>query len=252
MEFTTIHRNTTPVMIVEQFLKSLESGQLVPGQKLPPERELARMFGVGRSSVREAIGILVVMGYLEVLQGKGTFIRRSSPSIDYKSIPLENLISLLPLFDLIEAREILELEAVRLAAERANDQDLEKMRRAIRRLEESDGNTEKFYTADAEFHAAIVDATDNSMICHILKSLVRQIHHFNVKFMFTSEEAKQQTITTAKTITSFIAQGEGEKAQDWMYRHLNEVDGSLKDIVAERKKRGERLSLSVWTEDINS
>ncbi|CAA7600962.1 GntR bacterial regulatory protein HTH signature [Acididesulfobacillus acetoxydans] len=252
MEFKTIHRNTTPIMIVEQFLKSLESGQLVQGQQLPPERELARMFGVGRSSVREAIGILVVMGYLEVLQGKGTFIRRSSAGTNYKAIPLENLISLLPLFDLLEAREILELKAVQLAAERANDQDLAKMRRTIRKLEESGGDTEKFYTADGEFHAAIADATDNAMICHILKSLVRQIHRFNVKFMFTSEEAMQQTITTAKAITSFIAQGEGDRAQNWMYRHLNEVDGSLKNMVAERKKRGERLSLSLWAEEIET
>ena len=249
MEFEVIRRNTTPIMIVEQFLKSLESGNLVPEQKLPPERELARMFGVGRSSVREAIGVLVVMGYLEVIQGKGTFIRRTAAQRDASSIPLENLIRSLPMADLMEAREILELKAVELAAERANSQSLQVMKQAIRAMEESGEDTEAFYQADTEFHHALAESTDNLFISHMLRVLVEQIHPFNVKYMHTSKETKQQTIRTAKRITALIAKGEGPEAQKWMYIHINEVDGSLKDLVAERKKRGERLSLSRWAKE---
>lgn len=250
MEFEVIRRNTTPIMIVEQFLKSLESGHLTPEQKLPPERELARMFGVGRSSVREAIGVLVVMGYLEVIQGKGTFIRRTAAPGDYNSnIPLDKLISNMPMADLMEAREILEMKAVSLAAERINGEAIERMKDAIRRMEESGEDTEAFYRADSEFHHVLAESTDNLFISHMLRVLVEQIHRFNVKFMDTTRETKQQTIRTAKKITSLIASGDGAEAQKWMYSHLNEVDGSLKDMVAERKKRGERLSLSRWAKE---
>lgn len=249
MEFEVIRRNTTPIMIVEQFLKSLESGKLIPEQKLPPERELAKMFGVGRSSVREAIGVLVVMGYLEVIQGKGTFIRRINSAGDYSAIPLENLISMLPIFDLMEAREILELKAAKLAADRADKQHIRGMQQAIAMMEESGADTEKFYEADLEFHSALADGTDNAFLTQMLKALVKQIHKFNVKFMDTSSETKMQTIFTSKKVVSLVAEGEGEEAAQWIYRHLNEVDGSLKDMVAERKKRGERLSLSLWTKE---
>jgi len=250
MEFEVIRRNTTPIMIVEQFLKSLESGHLSPEQKLPPERELARMFGVGRSSVREAIGVLVVMGYLEVIQGKGTFIRRTASQADYKSnMPLDNLVSNLPMADLMEAREILEMQAVGLAAERINDEAIKRMEDAIHRMEESGEDTEAFYKADSEFHHVLAESTDNLFINNILRVLVEQIHRFNVKFMDTSPATKQQTIRTAKQITSHIASGDTAEAQKWMYYHLNEVDGSLKDMVAERKRRGERMSLSRWAKE---
>ena len=57
-----------------RIIEKITGGELVPGSRLPSQRDLARMLGVGRSSVREAINALVVMGYLEPLQGKGTFI----------------------------------------------------------------------------------------------------------------------------------------------------------------------------------
>lgn len=78
MKFALIQKNKAPVMIVRQILMSLETGEIKPEEKLPPERELAKMFGVGRSSVREAIGVLVVMGFLEVIQGKGTYVRKDA------------------------------------------------------------------------------------------------------------------------------------------------------------------------------
>ena len=63
MKFQAIRRSTTPEMVIGEILKSVKSGQLKPGDKLPPERELTQMFGVGRSSIREAITALALMGY---------------------------------------------------------------------------------------------------------------------------------------------------------------------------------------------
>ena len=63
-------------MVVEQILDSLKTGEFSPGEKLPSQMNLADMFEVGRSSVREAIKALDAMGYLEVIQGRGTFLKR--------------------------------------------------------------------------------------------------------------------------------------------------------------------------------
>jgi GntR family transcriptional repressor for pyruvate dehydrogenase complex len=79
MAFETIRRSSAPEMVAEQIINKIACGELAPGSRLPAQRDLARMLGVGRSSVREAINALVVMGYLEPLQGKGTFIKDVLP-----------------------------------------------------------------------------------------------------------------------------------------------------------------------------
>ena len=68
-----------PEIVVNQMMKQIETGELVAGQKLPSQSELSKLFGVGMSSVREAINILQVMGYLEVTHGSGTFVKSNAP-----------------------------------------------------------------------------------------------------------------------------------------------------------------------------
>jgi GntR family transcriptional repressor for pyruvate dehydrogenase complex len=73
MPFKAIEKSTASRMVVEQILDSLKTGEFSPGEKLPFQMNLADMFEVGRSSVREAVKALDFMGYLEVIQGRGTF-----------------------------------------------------------------------------------------------------------------------------------------------------------------------------------
>lgn len=79
MAFKTIRKSSAPEMVAQQIVEKIADGELSPGVRLPSQRELAKMLGVGRSSVREAINALMVMGYLEPIQGKGTFIRDVLP-----------------------------------------------------------------------------------------------------------------------------------------------------------------------------
>ena len=72
MAFEMVRKNKASELVAEQIIKQIRSGELVPGNQLPSQRELSELLGVGRSSVREAINALEVMGYLEVQQGKGT------------------------------------------------------------------------------------------------------------------------------------------------------------------------------------
>ena len=93
MKFQAIRRSTTPEMVIGEILKSVKSGQLKPGDKLPPERELTQMFGVGRSSIREAITALALMGYLDVTQGKGAFLKDDIPSGDLSAAQLNEVLA---------------------------------------------------------------------------------------------------------------------------------------------------------------
>ena len=82
MSFTTIKRESTLEVIVQQIKDQIKKGILKPGEKLPSERELASLLGVSRTSVREAIKALSFSGYLEVIQGKGTYVLEMSTKYD--------------------------------------------------------------------------------------------------------------------------------------------------------------------------
>ena len=120
MQFTTIRKPSAPEMVAEQILAKIHSGELIPGGRLPAQRDLATMLGVGRSSVREAINALVVAGVLEAVHGRGTFVARDSRS-DAGLLKLKAALGAGSLLELMEARELLECKTAALAAERADE-----------------------------------------------------------------------------------------------------------------------------------
>jgi len=222
-------------MIVNQIMKHVETGKLKTGDQLPSERELCKIFGVGRSSVREAIRALVVSGNLEVIQGKGTFLRDVSNVVDQLAV-LENTLSVVPILDLMEAREILEIKAVRLAADRVDRADIQRIQAAINKMAASHEDIRLFYEADMEFHIALAGAADNMVISEMMKVIWKMVHKYRNRFMITSRDLRDKSISSAREILRLVARGEGEKAGEEMRRHLNDVDTNLKDMLSEAVK----------------
>lgn len=222
-------------MIVNQIRKHLETGKLKIGDRLPSERELCKMFGVGRSSVREAIRALVVMGNLEVIQGKGTFLCQSEEASDQSSL-LEKAMAALPFFDLMEAREILEIKVVQLAAERVDKADILRIHKAINRMAEST-DVKTFLNADLDFHNALTESTGNLVIREMMKVITRMLYKDSY-FVAISVDTRENSINTARQIVQCVARGEAEKAGEAMRVHLRAVDAKLKDFIAETAKGG--------------
>jgi len=219
-------------MIVNQILNHLETGKLKTGDKLPSERELCKMFGVGRSSVREAISALVVMGNLEVIQGKGTFLCQGVKTPDQPSL-MERALDAMPVFDLMEARKILEISVVKLAAERVDKMDIRRMHQAVTRMAENTEDSKLFYEADMDFHNALAESTGNQVISEMMKVITKMVHNYSYDFMAISGETKEKTIAAARQIVQLVARGEGEKAAEVMRDYLWNVDAKLKDLLFE-------------------
>lgn len=116
MKFKTIQKSSAPEIIINEIIQHIKSGELKPGNNLPTERDMSQMFGVGRSSIREAIKALVLSGYLESSQGKGTFIKKDLPVNDLTLTNLQHALAAEQIIELMELREILECNAVKLAA----------------------------------------------------------------------------------------------------------------------------------------
>lgn len=233
MVFETIRRNTAPEMVVEQMLKKISSGEIATGARLPSQRELAQSFGVGRSSIREALNALAVMGYLDVQQGRGTFIARKLPGSDPSVTKLRTALEAGSLLDLIELRETLECRAAELAAERIEPRHFSQLRQSLRDMEESADDYQRFLKADLQFHTALAEATGNGIFSEMLRFLLERVvaHHEKFKTGLLSPAYRGHSIHTFKQMLICLEKEDGRAAAEWMREHLNAIRQELKDIL---------------------
>ncbi len=233
MVFETIRKNTAPEKVVEQILQKIGSGEIASGARLPAQRELAVSFGVGRSSIREALNALAAMGYLDVQQGRGTFIANKLPGADPSIDKLKAAFKAGSLLDLIELRETLECRAAELAAERVEIRQLNRLRQALRAMEASGDDYGRFLQADLEFHMVLAEATANRIFSEILCFLLERVvdHHEEFKTSLLSADYRVNSIRTFKQVIACLEREDGRGAATWMRDHLNAIRRELKDIL---------------------
>lgn len=157
--------------IVDQIGLLVAEGQLKPGDRLPSERELVERFQVSRASIREAISALEMMGLIEVRAGEGTYIRQVN--IDSVVAPLAWMLFIEKDTDLelYEVRKILEVQAAGIAAERAQEDEIQDMYEALEVMRmdlEIDRLGEE---ADHHFHFAIARATHNKILIRLMNTI---------------------------------------------------------------------------------
>ncbi|GAF94726.1 unnamed protein product, partial [marine sediment metagenome] len=167
MSFTTIKRESTLEVIVQQIKDQIKKGILKPGEKLPSERELASLLGVSRTSVREAIKALSFSGYLEVIQGKGTYVLEMSTKYD-EIVNFFSGFSNYSLDYLMEARIMLEGEFARLAALNASQEEIDLIEKIFNEIDSSE-DLNSFVVKDLEFHLTIAKATHNPFMDGLMK-----------------------------------------------------------------------------------
>ena len=168
-------REPVSAEIARKLLDYLLSGVLLPGDRLPSERELSRTFGVGRSAVRDALKPLTLLGIIDVRQGDGTYLRTTESEILPKAIEWGLLLGERRALDLVEARRHIEVALATLAAERRDEQDLRDMRVLLRQMELA-ASDDEFIEADMKFHLRLAEAARNSVLAGILtniRSLIR-------------------------------------------------------------------------------
>ena len=146
----------------------IREGKWALGSRIPSEAELATELGVGRSSVREAVRLLARDGLLDVRHGVGTFVAKPPTG----GAGLEKLLRRARLLEVYEVRRALEIEAARLAAERARPEDLRRLREQLSaRHDSTTESTAVFVAADLDFHAAILEIAGNSILSALFDSI---------------------------------------------------------------------------------
>ena len=225
MGFKIIKKESTLEVIVQQIKNQIKEGILKPGEKLPSERKLADLLGVSRASVREAIQALAFSGYLEVIQGKGTYILEVAPKYD-EIVNFFSGFSNYSLNYLMEARIMLEGEFARLAALNANQEEIDAIKRIFNEICNSkDINT--FFVKDLELHLTIAKATHNPIMNGFMKIIGEMLYKETQKIIERSKNIRENNIETIKGLVQAIKQRNADKAKEVMVEHIRDVKISL-------------------------
>ncbi|WP_022667571.1 FadR/GntR family transcriptional regulator [Desulfospira joergensenii] len=177
MEDFQLDRKRLADQIADALMAMIARGSLKPGDRLPPEPELMKQFKVGRSSIREAVGALSLVGLLTVRPGQGTHVASFSAEGAQKPV---GLLGLGPekVWELVEARIELEGVIAGLAAERATQEDLERIREKHRDLKKAMAGDEDPINPDLEFHGAVARACHNSVLVKFFHEMRQPTRHW--------------------------------------------------------------------------
>tara|TARA_A100001037_G_scaffold76161_1_gene68311 strand:- start:141 stop:884 length:744 start_codon:yes stop_codon:yes gene_type:complete len=164
-----VHRTSVSDEIVAQITELIAGNVLKPGDRLPPERELCKRFGVGRSSLREALRSLAVMGVLDGRVGEGTFVCDNSQYLE-KALQWGFALDGKKIQDLAETRMMLESQNAQLAAGRATGEDLAAIAAALEGMKGALDDGDRFLESDLQFHLLVARATHNSILYNLLET----------------------------------------------------------------------------------
>jgi GntR family transcriptional regulator, transcriptional repressor for pyruvate dehydrogenase complex len=216
--------------LIEKIKRLISTAAIVPGGKFPPERELAKEFGVNRASLRQALKVLEIMGVLTQRVGDGTYLSPSAESILNEPLDFLILLDDLSHHELMETRMIVEPELAARAAQRATAEDLIELRRAITAMEQCRTNQERL-DADLAFHERIFRASGNR-ICHLLFKVLHRNVLTSMSQLSTRVELARP-LAAHKQIYAAIQQRNADEARRLMLAHIVESKSLLSSTVNE-------------------
>lgn len=225
MNFKAINKKSTLEIKIQQIKNQIKKGILKPGEKLPSERKLAGLLGVSRASVREAIQALAFSGYLEVIQGKGTYILEMATKYD-EIVNFFSEFSNYSLDYLMEARIMLEGEFARLAALNASQEEIDVIEKIFNEIAKS-RDLNSFVVKDLELHLTIAKATHNPFMNGLMKIIGEMLYKETQRIIGISRYTRENTIETTRSLVQAIKQRNTEKAKELMSKHIRDVRVSL-------------------------
>ncbi len=211
-------KDDVTVKLIAVFKQLISEGTLVPGSRLPAERELAVSFGVSRNSLRQALKVLEIMGVISQRVGDGTYLNTGAEAI--LGEPMEFLILLdgITFHELMEARLIVEPELAAQAATRASNEDVAEIHRELKAMENAGGDHDRLVEHDLLFHQAIFRAAGNR-VCGLMFSVVHRSLQKLITLTSTLVDA-EHTLGLHHRILTAIRKRDPDEARRRMSEHL--------------------------------
>jgi GntR family transcriptional regulator, transcriptional repressor for pyruvate dehydrogenase complex len=231
MDIQPIKSKRTTEIILEQIKTLIINGQLAPGDRLLTEHELAERFQVSRTSVREALAALSLTGILEIRQGEGIFVKASPSNAVIEPLSFILLLEKGKLQNILEVRKALEVEAVGLAAQRRDDEDLAALKELIEQMEADLPEAKRSEELDLKFHLALAKASKNPLLDRLMNTvqeiMSQTLQVTRALWLSSTAGTTQRLFEEHRNIFLMIVEQNSEMARQLTYDHLQKVELEL-------------------------
>ena len=216
-----VHKN-----VIEKIQQMIIDGTLKVGDRLPPERELTEQLGVGRPALREALKSLEILGLIESRHGSGNYVVNHVQKSSFKPLSISFLLNNGSPSDVLDMRYCLECYAVRIAAEKADETDVQRLNGLIDNMKAADTAAEKA-SADLDFHFEIVKISGNLLFRNTLESLSFLMDNFiehSLQLSYFGQDSVENVYREHLSIIEAIAAHNADAAEAAMKKHLSRID----------------------------
>src|SRR5665647_501400 len=225
-------RETLATEVVRILLDHVFSGGFQPVGRLPSERQLAQTLGIGRTSVREALKSLDLLGLIEIRAGSGTYLTKPDSQVLPRLIEWGLLLGDQGVHDLVEARQHIEVASAGLAAQRRTKDDLAELRQRLHAMRRSK-SPEEFVTADIKFHLKIAESSKNQVFFNLLSS-IQSLLHFWISEVVPADDAFQSAYKEHTPVFEAIERQDSQAAVSTMSEHMEAAGARLRGALEHR------------------
>lgn len=227
--FLKVQKSSISLKIVEAIKDAIINGKLKVGDKLDPERKLAEYFGVGRSSIREALSILSAYGIIEIKQGKGTFITDKFTEIVFQYLGFLGVSNRQNYKNLLMLRKVIECGCVDMVIDNINNEDYLYMSNLVEKLALS--KNRKINAAyDAEFHFKYIELTHNPLIINIYKIMHNMILSL-ISDLLLHNEVRKVAYNDHKEILLYLVNKKSNDCRDAIRNHLAHIENFVDENI---------------------
>lgn len=224
-----IKKSKVADLVIEEMQRMIESGELRGGDKLPSQSEFAAQLGVSRTSLREALHTLSLLGAIEQRPGYGTVIRSSVPVVYADQLTLPMIADEAATIGLIEARRLIEMANVELAVPNATAEDIDEIATVVSDMAEAlrENRASDFMAKDMEFHYLIAKATHNQVMVHLYLTIQRLIEQFIQETLTVLPGLVTRSQRFHRDICQAIADKDQARALSSMEKHILDIQGAF-------------------------
>ncbi len=232
MQIEPVQRTSVVQGAISKIKELIDQEYFKFGEKLPPEREHARILGISLPSLREALRALSILGIAEMRPGSGTYLRSSLSTCSSDPFSLLFHLSKPVHIDLFEARMGIEGIIVELAAKKRNQEDLRNMEKALKRMRSHLKDKKEYIEYEFEFHQAIIRAAKNIILKDFMEKMYKVLYESRRRTVEQLRDVYRESYLDHYQIYRHIRAGDPKKARQAMVKNLSAVE--------ERLRRGSR------------
>jgi GntR family transcriptional repressor for pyruvate dehydrogenase complex len=228
LQFGQFERDTLPERIAARLVSLIAERQLKPGDRLPPERELAALMQVSRASLREALAGLAMVNIVEIRQGSGAYVTSLKPELLVERVNFVFALDDSTFEEWLDARQIIEPGLASAAAVQASQAELEEFAGWLERSAEAVEDPAEFLQVDLELHEMIARAAGNQIIIRFMASLTR-LGMASRERTGALMSTRLQSLNEHRAIVEALLCRDPQGAAEAMREHLVNVRKSLRE-----------------------